>query len=567
MSKLIFKKLSLLSLKERSAVDISFSPRGNLLVGLNQGGKSAILKSLYAVLGGKPYRVDDQWKSAEVSTVLRFTVDERDYAVAHARNMFTIFDARGQKIFEGKRITKELGPFLANLLNFHLILADKKKQPTIPPPSFIFAPFYVDQDHGWQRPWSSFEDMRMFTNAAKALSEFHSGLRPNEYYLALAERDRLTGEVDQLKSDCRAVTAATENVRQGTEGQPLALSLEDFGSETESLVTEARTLHGRQVAYRQTLALLTEERQIWHDQVEVIEAGVRELLGEHTLSLALGDHIDCPTCGQSYSNSIAERFELLADTQDLEISKDHAVRRIEQLDTEIATWRANLTSVAESIEHIGSLLAMRQQEVSLGDVIAAKGRLEAMHILRQRTMELNEQIADRNSLVQAANARMRALTDGRRSLEIQKSFSDNVLRNAEYLDVDIDAKSISLRGLSTGRGSAGPRGLAAYYYAFCETVRVFGTSCYAPIVIDEPNQQGQDSEHLPLVMKFLIERAPENSQVIIAAEKAPEGAPDHVIDVSYKKKKVLREDRFDDVLADIEAFLGRDPASSFRDVV
>lgn len=132
-------------------------------------------------------------------------------------------------------------------------------------------------------------------------------------------------------------------------------------------------------------------------------------------------------------------------------------------------------------------------------------------------------------------------------------YKDALFSNAEDLDISLD-ESTSLQGIDVGRGSAGPRGLAAYYYAFCQTAREFPNSAFCPLVLDEPNQKGQDKVHLPMVIRFLFDKAPEDSQVIVAAEKAPPNLAAEVIDVSWKANQLLRPNLYDEVAAEIASY-------------
>src|SRR5205807_7573988 len=111
---------------------------------------------------------------------------------------FTIFDSQRAPLKNTNRVTSELGPYVADLLDFRLVLADKKEEIRVPPPSYAFAPFYVDQDRSWQKAWDSFKDLSMFSNSARSLSEYHSGLRPNIYYQAKAERDKIRSDLAKM---------------------------------------------------------------------------------------------------------------------------------------------------------------------------------------------------------------------------------------------------------------------------------------------------------------------------------------------------------------------------------
>jgi hypothetical protein len=130
---------------------------------------------------------------------------------------------------------------------------------------------------------------------------------------------------------------------------------------------------------------------------------------------------------------------------------------------------------------------------------------------------------------------------------------------AGQLDVRVpDARQLNLQGLYIGRGSEGPRALAVYYYSFLHTAKNHGSSAFCPIVVDAPNQQGQDKDHLRRIMQLLLNEAPSHAQVIIASETAPPSTVDTVIlDVSWKKDQVLRDDKYEEVLDYVNPFLAQ----------
>jgi hypothetical protein len=99
------------------------------------------------------------------------------------------------------------------------------------------------------------------------------------------------------------------------------------------------------------------------------------------------------------------------------------------------------------------------------------------------------------------------------------------------------------------RGSEGPRGLAAYYYAALHTIKEFGSSTFCPIVIDAPNQQGQDAAHLPALIKFLTKERPEGSQLILGVED-PIGLSDQdakLLEVGVRRNQLLSEAEYQPV--------------------
>ena len=117
----------------------------------------------------------------------------------------------------------------------------------------------------------------MFPFHAKSLSEYHSGLQPNAYYEAKAERDRLKSELGTIEAERRAVDQAARKIQDAMPVIPLTIDLDAFKAETELLIQESRNLHHAQAQYRIELAALNEELSLWLEHVAVVEAALGEL--------------------------------------------------------------------------------------------------------------------------------------------------------------------------------------------------------------------------------------------------------------------------------------------------
>jgi hypothetical protein len=173
-----FSNLCLLSQHERRAFSLSFSSEATVLQARNGFGKSAVLKSLYNALGAQPHRIDSHWRSANVQTLLEFTVDGVSHTVLFGRGAYAMFDAEGRMQLRTTSVSKDLTDYLARLLDFQLEMLDRKEEAITPPPNYMFAPFYIDRDASWDRPWASFHRFYL-NNSSKTLAEYHSGLRSN----------------------------------------------------------------------------------------------------------------------------------------------------------------------------------------------------------------------------------------------------------------------------------------------------------------------------------------------------------------------------------------------------
>ena len=127
MLQMKFSRLSLLSQKEQRGLQIDFALEQTVLVAGNGIGKSAILKSLYDALGAKPHKIDKSWTDAKVTSLLEFSLGKDKFAILKVGNNFTLYDYKQQVLINTSHVTSELGPYIADLLDFRLVLTDKKE--------------------------------------------------------------------------------------------------------------------------------------------------------------------------------------------------------------------------------------------------------------------------------------------------------------------------------------------------------------------------------------------------------------------------------------------------------
>ncbi|HEX8525799.1 MAG TPA: hypothetical protein VF689_02355, partial [Allosphingosinicella sp.] len=427
----------------------------------------------------------------------------------------------------------------------------------IPPPAYIFAPFYVDQDSAWVAPWQSFERMYL-PRSREALSDYHIGLRTNEYYLALARRDKEQAVLAELEAQRAALSRAMAEIRELLPENALAFDLEDFAADVETLVAESGELSELQRAYRDRLSGAENERTLWNEQQQILRQAMSELKDTVHLAARQPESIECPTCGQHYDNSLAEQFGLVSSFDDLFEAYQAGREKIALLDESIQKHRASLRTVELKLAEIERVLASTKEETTLDDVISAQGRTETTRALRSRLAAVDEAIGSALSGLKAAQRDLRIASDPKRTERVTTFFNSKFLEFATELDVRTDFTAARISSMRLARGSEGPRGLICYYYAILHTAREFGSSVFCPIVVDAPNQQGQDAKHLPEILRFLVERRPPDSQVIIASEDTVEitEAGSQVIRVGVTENQVLREDLFDEVSERFRPLLG-----------
>ena len=556
MPQLMFVELSLLSQTERRALSVPLDSQRLVIQGGNGFGKSAIVKSLYETLGATPQKIDDSWKSANVSSCLRFKLDGVAFAAVKALGVHALFDGQGELLFMGQGLVKDWGPKLADVLGFKLVMSDGYGASLTPPPSYIFAPFYIDQDAGWAKAWDSFADLYL-PNSSRTLAEYHSGLKPDGYYEAKADAQK---ERVMLAAMEGPVTTLRETITQvqdiGAEAGP-TLDLQEFEAEIADLVAESTRLHDAQATYRRAISELHEQAHILRAEKSLLEGALMEMRGEFNMAASLPDEVECPTCGHGYENRLADRFALIADEGVLTDALGKANVSLLALISRETKERAKLDGVRGPLGRIQTLLASRRASLSLSDVVVAAGKTEAAKILRGALDEKLLAVAEVEARIEALKADMERFTSKKRSGEILAGFRAKLSAYATQLDVRLENPARqSITTIKTARGSEGPRALLAYYYAFLHSRAGSASAMHYPLVIDAPNQQGQDGVHLPQMLQFIFTNAPRGSQVIVATEDVGKVALDGVDVRSFgeRKHQVLREKDYDQVQAKMKPF-------------
>lgn len=557
MQTMTFSRLSLLSHKEQSAFQINFGPKPTILAAGNGYGKSAIAKSLYDTFGAKPHKIDEAWQLANVTSLVEFEINSVPHAMLKAHGAYTLFKASDEPLITTAHVTSDLSPFFAQFFDFRLVMLNKQNVPITPPPSYLFAPYYVDQDRSWVEAWTSFSDFYL-NGSRKALAEYHSGLRPNEYYVAQAERNRVLANITAHQTERNAVQSALDRFSAAGPAIQIRYKLDEFQSEIDQFLMETERLRTEQTRYRQTLSVLHEERQLWRNQAAVLENALSEISLEFREALTQPATVECPTCGQHYENGIVEQFGLVADQDILLESFRTAKERIHLLEDQVTKEQKEMDTLQSSLDKISQVLAVRKADISFGDVVAAEGRHEAGRLFSQRMAELDGHIG---ALIASANALKRTMDETeskQKKAEIYELFLARLRSFTSRLDVHADfGRRPNIQTLKLARGSEGPRGLMAYYYAFLHTAHRYGSSTFCPIVIDAPNQQGQDVTHMPQIMRLILDERPPGSQLIIAAE-APFGATDtdaSIVDIVWRKRQVMRDTMFEEVAERLRPFL------------
>jgi hypothetical protein len=524
MKKLLFREILICSHKERRAKKVIFDQKRTLIYGKNDTGKSSLIKSIFITFGAPPNIVSQDWKDLMPISIVKFSVDDHRYAILRDGKAYAIFDSADKIIRVFKSVTSELGPFLADLLGFRLMLTDKLNKTIVPPPAFIFLPFYVDQDTSWSSAWNAFGSLQQFPKPKEATALYHVGIRPNEYY----------------------------------EAKEFNIDPEEFKEDVKELLIECSSLKEKEELHKRRLVEFYNKKITLETQIGIAEAVLREADKDYNFATAKLPHtVECPTCGAEYENSFSTRFELAQDSDRCkELIHD---LNLELQDNEASIDRENsqLSRAIIEVERIEILLQKKKGEIELRDVIESAGRNEVKQIFESRTTDLSNKIAENSRRQMELTERLKGLEDKERRNSIVATYRTLMTKNLQDLEVTRLPESSykNIAGKINDTGSSLPRALTAYYFSIFEVIKQFSTSVYCPLVIDSPNQQAQDLSHIDLILKFINESQPDGTQLILGLEELYNMDFNCPVIELTEKHQLLSKDEFSSVNAEVGAYL------------
>jgi len=518
MKKLLLKEILLLSKKEGKAKKIRFDPDTTVVTGLNNTGKSSLIKSIYHCLGAD---VDyhPKWKGANVTCLLKFELNDKEYNILRHQNLFGVFDNKLNLIKAAQGITTGIGPYLTSLYEFKIQLKQNtSKKYVIPPPAFQYLPYYVDQDKGWSKPWDSFENLTHFSGWKSDLINYHSGIKPKEYY-------ELSALIGDIKTSCKEKEAertviinAQSKIEEDHPPVSFDIDINSYKNEIEYLLKKCNELHIEEEKYRMKLSDLRSHEIILQNQLDIAKASLKEIEKDYEFTLKITDnHVDCPICGTEFENSLIERFSLVEDAEACREMILELNGKLKELRTKIDPIEKEFMDNKNKTNKINKILEEKKGAIKLHDLIQSESQKEIRKIFRSRidlySDELGALYDDEKKYVKDR----KIYTDKERTRKIKDTYNAFMSKFLPVIDVygltEDDYKDIPAKVKE--KGSDHPRAMMAYYYSFLHTIKQFSTSYYFPIVIDSPNQQDQDDQNVPRIMDFVLNKKPESSQLVL----------------------------------------------------
>lgn len=233
--------------------------------------------------------------------------------------------------------------------------------------------------------------------------------------------------------------------------------------------------------------------------------------------------ITCPTCGTNHESGFPVRLELIDDAVTLRkvVSELELERR--KYEEQLADVYGMINRVKRKVLDIETTLQTKKGLLRLQDVVNSQSSEVIRTAFAKDIDSLKRQLADQEKIAAETKFKVGQFDLPERTKVINDFYSERMELFASELGVHDLRDDVMKRPDSSisASGSALPRSLLAYQFAVLHTAKEKGDAKHFPVIIDSPNQQGQDADHLRQILSFIVKRTPSDQQLILAVEDMP----------------------------------------------
>lgn len=523
MRKLLITKLIVISQNEARSLEVPFTSGLNIIYGGNKTGKSSIIKSIFTTLGCECKQVEKEWKDLISTYILYFQYAEQHYCVVRENKKFQIFEQVDEKyncIIETEHFHEYSNKLMEIFdVNMPCITVKGDQKFNITPP-LLFRFQYIDQDEGWNKIAEAFSNVSYIKDWKQNTNKYVSGYLSEDYYRIRAEIIRLGLDKDELKKELtynqNFVSEISKLLQISTEQK----DIEEVEKELLRLLEEIDAKRNSQFIIKKRMGELENQIFVNQHKIKSAELSLHEIQRDINFAMTLDEKIICPTCGAECNNGLEGQLSISSDSalaekliSSLSIELSELTQELNQCIRNYELLITQIKSLSESIEKTRRILAYSEFYKNEGKQELYQSCLKQLDILQKKfddklleITKLHEQVNDLKSI--------------KRSKKIRSTIEAYCRQVAEQ--INIPKTFIKLRDfvqVLDRTGSETPRIVYMYQTALYLYNLDRSDSPFNFLVIDTPNQQGQDSINLQNIFKSLELFYPKEGQVILGTER------------------------------------------------
>lgn len=546
MKRLTLRKLIVISQSESKSLEVPFSVGLNIILGGNKTGKSSIIKSIFTTLGCECPKVESDWKQLISESILFFSANEDDFCIRRMKDRYTLYSVNKDGTYSCIVDTSHFPEYsnaLMDVLQVNMPCVDKRGHELNITPPLLFRFQYIDQDDGWGDIGQAFTNASYIEKWRENTNKYVSGYHTDEYFTLKSQSIKRQNEINDAKIELSHNEAFVNRIGQIITTQQ-EMSPVDIQQALEELLAATDTLRKEQFETQSRIAHTENELFFITQQLRSAMKNQAEAKKDASFAMGQGDIIVCPVCGAQYDNSIEKQLHIAAEHATAENLIDFLISQSTILKEQLNALKDALQAINDCISSNEKQIQAYTKQLSYRAYFVDEGKRDVFLSCQQELQTLKTKIDNLIGAKSIIDDRMREMTSRKRSKEVRDLISAYCGTVADQ--INLSRTFIKLKDfvqVIDKSGSDTPRLVYMYHVALylynLDRIR----SPFNFLVIDTPNQQGQDDDNLNRIFGSLKLLQSTNGQVIIGTERATglEHEAQNVVCLNEKRRCLTAE--------------------------
>lgn len=556
MKNIRFKEILFLSYREKRARRITLDSDVIVVKGGNGVGKSCLLKSLYGVFGAQVNKYPEGWNPNYIIVLLKFQIDEvpfkamrigKDYYLLKPNNMY----------FSETSEMEEQAEALSTLFQLDLYYYSEQTMKKRLPLGCYFMPFYIDQDSGWQQPWSSFTQAGN-EQVKRNVMLYYTGVINHDYYNSQSRLLSLKSQYNKWLNEKTVQNKFVSIVKNKLQSTTISLSDDDFKEEIDAFVRSLRDLKDKQNIILKELEELYFNKMFKESRISSLHASISEIEEDFKYALQKEEILMCPVCGAQTDNTALARLAMNIDKEEC---RDLIVQyriELQEIEKKIENAKHKADDLKQQIEEIQELVTTKKEEYTLKEYLNHKVVEKLHELFAENEREFEDNLYHLANEIKEENAKLKSLKGFNRLKMLTDYFNEKLISYAKELGGKLNSSKKHVFGEKIkGSGSSHPKETLAYFFAYLHIMQKYGAPIMLPVVIDEFKQNGTTDKNIGKMIDFAISHRPENGQVIYSVSDNYANEKKGVKVISLDGGRLMIQEDYKSVYDEVDSILNK----------
>lgn len=563
-STVVYKELLILSEKEAKAKRVTFSPNKNVVFGVNETGKSRVVKHILWALGCEVPLRDAGTFDKNVAVALILTFNGIPYAFYRKGKHQIIHDMLIRRnihsTFSGVEWNKIFSEFFKTELKLQ---RHDDGEYDYAGPEYMLLSSYIDQDSSWGSKWNSFVHLTQFSNWQSTVFDFVTGAKSPDYLKWKVKYDEKKLYSKELTRQIKSSEMYHNKVQSFIPQKKLEINVDKFNEEIYKITQKIKDTSHKQTTIKNEIYNHSIIRTKLQNDLKMARAAEKETFLDinYLTDIPDGEMLECPTCGIMHKVSIDARVDLTSEFEQL-----HTF--IVETKDKLAKTRDKETllkeSYANSIIEINELNALLERNatddnLSFRDIVNSNSSDVLTHALQVTTSIIQGEIAKAEEEANEFYSWMKHFDNVAHEREVREKLNLKYQEYCRKLKINATeyAKRISLHRKPITTGSSGPRSVLALHCSIVAVTYENNAFPAFPFIIDTPQQSGQDEKNLSRMLDVSLSMDKWAGQVIIATESIPEQWEKNDANIISlgDNRSLLKNDEYQEILGFLRQIL------------